>query len=77
MIRSFHVHYGNGHVVDWQCLFKNFRSLQTARKAARARSLTSYDHVVIVSTDGGKWVVRGGYDPVAIERERQIEARRP
>jgi hypothetical protein len=52
--RTYAVHYGNGHLARCQTLPRNFRSLATAKHAAKSL-INKYGIVIIADTDGNEW----------------------
>jgi hypothetical protein len=55
MTKTFAVHYGREHIARCAVLARNFRSLETAKKAAAKLLSKGYEIVIIADTDGNEW----------------------
>jgi len=58
-MKTYAVHYGNGHLARCKVLDRNFRSLDTAKTAAFRLVKQGYQIVVIADTDGNEFAIRG------------------
>lgn len=55
MIKTYAVHYGNGHLARTKVLDRDFRSLESAKRAARPLVEDNYQIVIIADNDGNEW----------------------
>lgn len=59
MAKTYAVHYGNGHLAATKVLDRDFRSLETAKKAAEKLVKQGYSLVAVADTDGNEWDMTG------------------